>query len=419
MSDIPTSLRRSLFMTSPHSLTGGTVVLAVMSALVLLLTACGEPPHGPPPQATGPAPVSVLVLQPQRLAINTELPGRTAPYQIAEVRPQVTGLIKSRSFQEGGLVKAGQPLYQIDAASYQASYDSARATLARSEASLRSTRLKAERYSELVAIKAVSQQDHDDAAAALQQAEADVAGAKAALASAGINLAYTRVTSPISGRIGRSSVTPGALVTANQATAMSTVQQLDPIYVDVTQSSSAVLRLKHALARGELKSGGPHAAVVKLLLEDGSTYPLSGRLQFSEVTVDQGTGAITLRAVFPNPNADLLPGMYVRAVVEEGVSEQALLVPQPAVSRDAHGQPMAYVVDAQGKLESRSITTARALADQWLVTSGLKAGDRLVVEGQQKAQPGQPVKIVPQAAQAASAAAATASGPAAAHVAAN
>lgn len=401
-------------MISSHSLTRGTVVLALVSSLASLLAACGEPPHGPPPQASGPAPVSVLVLQAQRLAINTELPGRTAPYQIAEVRPQVTGIIKSRSFQEGGLVKAGQPLYQIDAASYQASYDSARATLAKSEATLRSTRLKSERYSELVAIKAVSQQDQDDASAALQQGEADVASAKAALASAGINLAYTRVTSPISGRIGKSSVTPGALVTANQATSLSTVQQLDPIYVDVTQSSGDVLRLKHALARGELKKGGANAAVVKLLLEDGSTYPLTGQLQFSDVTVDQGTGAITLRAVFPNPNADLLPGMYVRAVVEEGVSEQALVVPQPAVSRDSNGQPVAYVVDAQGKLEPRSITTARAMADQWLVTSGLKPGDRLVVEGQQKARAGQPVKVVPQAAQAA-----PASGPVAARVAAN
>ncbi|XAH25223.1 efflux RND transporter periplasmic adaptor subunit [Xylophilus sp. GW821-FHT01B05] len=379
-------------MSSTHSLASGSAMLVLVS---VLLTACGDPPGGPPPGPSGPPQVSVQVVQPQRLALDTELPGRTVPYQIADVRPQVTGLIQARSFQEGSLVKAGQPLYQIDPASYQASYDSARATLAKSEASLRTTRLKSERYSELVAIKAVSQQDQDDASAALQQGEADVAAAKAALETARINLAYTRLVSPISGRIGKSSVTPGALVTANQATSLSTVQQMDPIYVDVTQSSSAVLRLKRALAQGDLKGGGANSAVVKLLLEDGSTYPLTGKLQFSDVTVDQGTGAITLRAVFPNPKADLLPGMYVRAVVEEGVNDQALLVPQPAVSRDATGKPVAYVVDADGKLESRAITTERAIGDQWLVSSGLQAGDRLVVEGQQKAQPGQAVKVVP------------------------
>ncbi|HEY9064732.1 MAG TPA: efflux RND transporter periplasmic adaptor subunit [Burkholderiaceae bacterium] len=389
-------------MSSKHLLASGTTLLALASA-ALLLTACGGPPGGPPPQLSGPPQVGVLFVQPQRVALDTELPGRTVPYQIAEVRPQVTGLIQARQFEEGSLVKAGQPLYQIDAASYQASVDSAKATLAKSEANLRSTRLKSERYDELVAIRAVSQQDRDDASAALQQGEAEVAAAKAALETARIDLARTRVVSPIAGRIGKSSVTPGALVTANQTTLLSTVQQLDPIYVDVTQSSSAVLRLKHALAQGELKSGGPNAAVVKLVLEDGSTYALPGKLQFSDVTVDQGTGAITLRAVFPNPNADLLPGMYVRAVVEEGVSEQALLVPQPAVSRDSTGKPIAYVVGADGKLESRAITTGRAIGDKWLVTGGLKAGDRLVVEGAQKARPGQPVNAVPLAAAPASA----------------
>jgi len=391
-------------MSSNPFLTHGTTALSLASALVL--AACGDPPGGPPPQLSGPPQVGVQVVQPQRVALETVLPGRTVPYQIAEVRPQVTGLVQARRFEEGSLVKAGQALYQIDAASYQASYDSARAALAKSEANLRSTRLKSQRYDELVAIKAVSQQDHDDASAALQQAEADVASARAAVETARINLAYTRVVSPITGRIGKSSVTPGALVTANQAATLSTVQQLDPIYVDVTQASSAILRLRQALAKGELKSGGPNAAVVKLVLEDGSTYALPGRLQFSDVTVDQGTGAVTLRAVFPNPHADLLPGMYVRAVVEEGVSDQALLVPQPAVSRDGAGKPVAYVVGADGRLESRALTTGRAIGDQWLVTSGLKAGDRLVVEGQQKARPGQPVSVMPVAAPASAPAAA-------------
>jgi len=390
-------------MFSNHSLTGGTAMLALVSAL---LSACGDPPHGPPAGPSGPPQVGVQVVQPQRVVLGTELPGRTVPFQIAEVRPQVTGLIQARQFDEGSLVKAGQALYQIDAASYQASYDSARAALAKSEATLRSTRLKSQRYDELVTIQAVSQQDHDDASAALQQGEADVASARAAVETARINLAYTRVVSPITGRIGKSSVTPGALVTANQAGTLSTVQQMDPIYVDVTQQSSAVLRLRHALARGELKAGGANAAVVKLLLEDGSTYPLAGKLQFSDVTVDQGTGAITLRAVFPNPGGELLPGMYVRAVVEEGVNEQAVLVPQPAVSRDSTGKPLAFVVGADGKLEARAITTERAIGDQWLVTTGLKAGDRLVVEGQQKARPGQAVNAVPAGATPASAPAA-------------
>lgn len=362
--------------------------------LSALTAACGAPPGGPPPRASGPAQVGVLVVRPQPLAIHTELPGRTVPYQIAEVRPQVTGLIQTRNFEEGSLVKAGQALYQIDAASYRASYDSAGATLAKSAANMKSARLKSERYGELVEIKAVSQQDQDDAASALQQSEADVAGAKAALESARINLAYTRVVAPISGRIGKSSVTPGALVTANQATTLSTVQQLDPIYVDVTQSSSALLHLKRALARGDLHSGGANSAVVQLRLEDGSSYPYSGKLQFSDVTVDQGTGAITLRAVFPNPHADLLPGMYVRAVVEEGVNEQALVVPQPAITHDANGNAIAYVVGAGDKLEARTVSAERAIGDQWVVTAGLKAGDRLVVEGQQKARPGDPVKVV-------------------------
>jgi len=330
-------------MRSSLDLTRLTLLLALLSAAVLL-GACGKPPGmGGPAPAQGTPQVGVVTVQPQRLAMTTELPGRTSPVQIADVRPQVTGLVQSRNFKEGSDVKAGALLYQIDPATYRVSVDSAQAALAKAEASLQTVRLKAERYKELVGIKAVSQQDADDAAASLQQGEADVASAKAALESSRINLAYTRVTAPISGRIGRSSVTAGALVTANQATALSTVQQMDPIYVDVTQSATAVLRLRRALAQGELSGGTANAAQVSLLLEDGSRYALPGKLQFSDVTVDQGTGAITLRAVFPNPNADLLPGMYVRAVVEEGVNEQALLVPRTAKAHTWRGQQTGHV----------------------------------------------------------------------------
>jgi membrane fusion protein (multidrug efflux system) len=363
----------------------------ILTCTSVLLVACGKPPMGGPPATLGVAQVGVILLEPQRLALTTELPGRTAPVLIADVRPQITGLVLERRFTEGSEVKAGELLYQIDPASYRATVDSAAAALAKAEANLRSTRLKAARYQELVAIKAVSQQDNDDASAALGQAVADVASAQATLQSARINLDYTRITAPISGRIGKSSVTPGALVTANQTTALATVQQLDPIFVDVTQSSTTVLRLKRALAGGQLSGG---TAKVRLLLEDGSAYPQQGTLKFSDVTVDQGTGAITLRAEFPNPKGDLLPGMYVRAVIEEGVIDQALLAPQRAVSRDAAGLPLAYVVDAAGQIERRSITTGRAIGDQWLVTGGLRAGDRLVVSGQQKAAPGMAVQVV-------------------------
>jgi membrane fusion protein (multidrug efflux system) len=359
--------------------------------VIVLMGACGKAPISAPPPELAVAQVDVVTVQPQRVALTTELPGRTAPVLIADVRPQITGLVQARRFTEGSEVQAGELLYQIDPASYRATADSAQAALSKAEANLRSTQLKAARYQELVAIKAVSQQDNDDAAAALQQAEADVASAQATLQSARINLDYTRITAPISGRIGKSSVTPGALVTANQTTALATVQQLDPIFVDVTQSSTTVLRLKRAIAGGQLSGG---TARVRLLLEDGSTYPLPGTLKFSDVTVDPGTGAITLRAEFPNPKGELLPGMYVRAVVEEGVVDQALLAPQRAVSRDAAGLPVAYVVDAAGQLEQRPLVTGRAIGDQWLVTSGLQAGDRLVVSGQQKAAPGAPVQIV-------------------------
>lgn len=374
----------------PVATYSSTLIAALAAAC--LLTACGKPPGGAPPAAGTPV-VGVLTVQPQRVALSTELPGRTVPFLIADVRPQVNGIVKTRNFREGSDVKAGAALYQIDPATYKAAYDSNVAALAKAQASLKTTRLKADRYKELVAIQAVSQQDYDDAAASLGQGEADVASAKANVETSRINLAYARVDAPISGRIGKSSVTPGALVTASQTTALATIQQLDPIYVDVTQPSASLLRLKQAMARGDLQQAGTNAAKVKLLLEDGSTYPLEGKLEFSDVTVDQSTGAITLRAVFPNPKADLLPGMYVRAVLQEGVKEQGLLVPQQAVSRDNAGKPTAYVVGSDNKLQRRTLETDRAVGDQWLVRSGLQAGEQLVVDGQQSARPGAEVKV--------------------------
>ena len=378
-----------------------------------LLAACGQPPGQPAAGPQGTPQVGVITLQPQPLALTTELPGRIAPTEIAEVRPQVTGLIQARRFKEGSLVKAGDLLYQIDPALYRASVDSAQASLAKAEANLVALKLKAERLQALAAIKAAGQQEADDAGAALLQAQAEVSAAKAALQTQRINLDYTRVLAPIGGRIGRSTVTPGALVTANQAASLATVQRLDPVYIDVTQSSTAVLQLGQALAAGTLKSG---STKVRLVLEDGSSYPLTGTLQASEVTVDQNTGAITLRAEFPNPRGQLLPGMYARAIVEEGVLDNALLVPQRAVSRDATGKPVAYVVTADNKLEQRLLQTRRAIGDQWLVTSGVQAGERLAVEGQQNARAGAVVNPQPLAA---AKPAPTASAPAAAAAAAS
>lgn len=365
-------------------------VTAIAAATVL--TACGEAPGGPPPMSTGAPQVAVVTLRPQRLPLTTELPGRVAAAVSAEVRPQVTGVVQKRLFTEGGNVRSGDLLYQIDPVTYQAAVASAEATLARSEATLSSARLKAERQRELVQIQAVSRQDAEDADAALKQAEADVTAARAALQTQRINLAYTRVTAPVSGRIGRSSVTPGALVTANQSGVMATIQQLDPIYVDVTQSSSSLLALRRALDAGTLKSGD---AKVRLLLEDGSTYDQLGTLEFAETSVDANTGSVTLRVRVPNPRGELLPGMYARAVVEQGVVDEALLVPQQAVSRDANGQALVAVVGADGRLVRQPVTAERAIGDRWLVTAGVKAGDRIAVEGQQKAMPGAVVQVVP------------------------
>ena len=381
-----------------------TLTAAILAAA--MLAACGKPPGGPPP-AQGTPEVGVIKVEAQQVVFSTELPGRTVPFLIADVRPQVNGIIMARKFREGSEVKAGEALYQIDPAIYKATHDSNIAALAKVQASLKTTRLKADRYKELSEIQAVSKQDYDDADASLGQGEADVAAAKANVETSKINLAYTRVTAPISGRIGKSGVTAGALVTASQATALATIQQLDPIYVDVTQPSAAMLRLKQAMASGELQKSGANAAKVRLMLEDGSAYPIEGTLEFSDVTVDQDTGAITLRAVFPNPKADLLPGMYVRAVLQEGVKEQGLLIPQQAVSRDSTGKPTVYVVGADNKLELRPIETDRAVGDKWLVRSGLQAGEQLAVDGLQRASPGAEVKVVPWAPKAQAAAAPT------------
>jgi membrane fusion protein (multidrug efflux system) len=375
--------------------TGNRVTLIIMTGLLLagVMAGCGNKQAAKPPQG-GPPEVGVVTVQPQRVALTTELPGRTSPHMIAEVRPQVNGIIQKRLFTEGTDVTAGQVLYQIDPAIYQAAYDSAKAALARVEANLIPARLKEERFRDLVKIKGVSQQDYDDANAALKQSEADVAYQKALVENAHINLAYTKVKAPISGRIGRSTVTDGALVTANQPAPLATIQQLDSVYVDVTQSSAELLRLKRSLAGGLLKSSAGQARV-KLLLEDGTPYPLPGILKFSEVTVDQSTGSITLRAVFPNPNKTLLPGMFVRAVLEEGISEQAILVPQRGVTRNPAGNAMVMVVGAEEKVEPRVIKVERTMGDNWLVSEGLKAGDRVILEGIQRARPGTQVKAVP------------------------
>jgi membrane fusion protein, multidrug efflux system len=347
------------------------------------------------PSQAGPPEVAVVEVKPQRVAITTELPGRTSAYLIAEVRPQVSGIIQKRFFTEGSDVKAGDILYQIDPATYQAAYDSAKAQLARAEANISTTRVRAERYKELVEIKAVSRQEYDDAAAALKQAEADIEAGKAAVETARINLAYTKVTAPIAGRIGKSSVTVGALVMAGQGLALATIQQIDPVYVDVTQSSASLLQLQKSMASGTLRRDSANRAKVKLILEDGTSYPLEGTLQFQDVTVDPTTGSYILRIVFPNPKRVLLPGMFARAVLEEGVNEQALLVPQQGVSRDPKGNPTSLIVDAEGKVQLRMLTLDRTIGDKWLVSSGLAPGDRVIVEGIQKVRPGASVKAIP------------------------
>ena len=363
-----------------------TASLAIALLLAVALSACSKSGNQAP--AAAQAEIGYVVLKTQRQAVTTELPGRTTAYLAADIRPQVGGIIQKRLFKEGATVKAGQPLYQIDPSTYQAALDSAKASLQKAEATLASSRLKAQRYAELDKIDAVAKQDNDDAQSTLRQNQADVEVQKAAVKTAAINVEFTRILSPISGRIEKSSVTPGALVTASQATALTTVQQIDPIYVDVTQSTVDLLRLKRELASGQIRKSGDNSAQVKIVLEDGSTYDRKGKLEFAGLSVDTGTGMITLRAVVPNPDGILLPGSYVRAVLEEGVDEHALLVPQKAVSRDQTGAATALVIGAAGKVEQRILTAARAVGNSWWITKGLQEGDKLIVDGLQKVRPG-------------------------------
>ena len=374
-------------MSYPRALT--RAVLCMLLSLMLL--ACEEGGKGAP-GSSGPREVVIIKLEPRREVYTTALAGRIASFQVAEVRPQVGGILQQRLFTEGADVKAGQALYQIDHATYEAALDSAQAALMKAEANVTPARLKAERFRELLAIKAVSKQEYDDAQAAFKQAEADVAVNRAAVKTARINLEYTKVRSPISGRIGKSAFTPGALVTANQAQALTSVRQLDPVYVDITQSSQDLLRLRAQFTNGELRSAAEEAPV-RLKLENGAMYPHEGRLQFTDVSVDESTGMVSLRALFPNPEHILLPGMYVRAVIAEGVDENALLVPQRALRRDPKGQASVLLVDGGGKVDVRLVDVGRTVGDSWQVLSGLKPGDRVIVEGGQNVRPGMSVKI--------------------------
>ncbi|MHA8114899.1 multidrug efflux RND transporter periplasmic adaptor subunit AcrA [Kosakonia cowanii] len=372
-----------------RGLTPLAVVLMLSGSLAL--TGCDDKP-AQQQQGAGQAPeVGVVTVKAEPLQITTELPGRTTAYRIAEVRPQVSGIILKRNFTEGSDVEAGVSLYQIDPATYQAAYDSAKGDLAKAQAAANIAQMTLNRYKKLLGTKYISQQDYDTAQADAQQANASVIAAKAAVENARINLAYTKVTSPISGRTGTSTVTEGALVQSGQTTALTTVQQLDPIYVDVTQSSNDFLRLKQEMANGSLKQDNGKAKV-ELVTNDGMKYDQSGTLEFSGVTVDQTTGSITLRAVFPNPDHTLLPGMFVRAKLEEGVNPNALLVPQQGVTRTPRGDATAMVVGEGDKVEIRNITATQAIGDKWLVTDGLKSGDRVIIEGLQKVKPGVQVK---------------------------
>ncbi len=363
--------------------------IALPLILLLLVAGCGgdgeaQQQEMPPPQVT------VVTLRTEPVTLTRELPGRTTPYVVAEVRPQVTGIVEERLFTEGSVVEAGQPLYQLDDATYRAAWNSARASLARAEASLEVARLNAERAAELVKANAVSRQEHENAVAALEQAKADVGVAEAQVAATAVELGYARITSPITGRIGKSTVTQGALVTADQPEPLATVQQLDPIYVDLTQSASELLELRRALAVGSIREA--EGMPVVILLEDGTRYGEEGQLAFTDVAVDPSTGSFSLRVVVPNPDHMLMPGMYVRAVISNAVLEEGLLVPQQGIARDPRGNASAMVVAEDGTAAVRPVEVSRTIGDKWLVQDGLAAGDRVIIEGLQKVQPGMPVQ---------------------------
>ncbi|WP_439573922.1 efflux RND transporter periplasmic adaptor subunit [Phreatobacter sp.] len=362
----------------------------VLGALLLASAGCDDQPSRAAANTAAPAPVAVTVMTLQRreIPVTSVLPGRTAPYRAAEVRPQVGGLLRERHFAEGEAVKAGQSLFQIDPAPFEAAVRRAEAALSRIQAAEQVAASTANRLRTLARAQVVSEQNLENAEATLRQTQADVISARAALETARIDLGYTRVTSPIDGRTGRASVTPGALVTANQITALVTVTQLNPIYVDLTQPSAVLLQQRRDVASGALRRDSADRAAARLLLEDGSEYPHPGEVQFSEVIVDQGTGSVTVRAVFPNPDQLLLPGMFVRARVEEGVTDRAILVPQRAVLRTPRGEPMAFVVNAEGVVEQRLLRASRAVGNDWLVTEGVAAGDRVVIEGLQRIRAG-------------------------------
>ena len=378
-------------MPKQNKIAGRALLLAC--AATLLLAACGKDDKGPPP----PPEVSIITLKPRTVAITDQLPGRTTAFRVAEVRPQVTGIVQKRLFSEGAEVKSGEQLYQIDSGSYRAALSSAEAALKRAEAQAVTAKLLAERYEPLIAANAVSKQENDEAVAAKARAEADVASAKAAVDAARINVVYTQVLSPINGRIGRTLVTEGALVTSGQEAPLATVQQLDPIYVDIAQSSTEILRLRRQMDSGEMVKDANNQAEVTLTLEDGSVYPEHGRLKLSEASVDPSTGSVLLRAVFPNPRRELLPGMFVRAQLAQGTRSAAILVPQRGVSHNPKGEASVLLVDKDDKVVERVVTADRAINGEWLITAGLAPGDRVIVDGLQKAKPGSPVKTVPAA----------------------
>lgn len=376
-------------MSRYRSVTVRPMLLAGAAVLGIALAGCNsEKAAAPPPQPQ--AQVSVVVLRSKPVAISAELPGRVAASLVAEVRPQVGGLVKSRLFREGSEVKAGDLLYEIDPATYQAALDSAVAALAKAEASVPNAQAKVDRYRDLIRQNAISKQDNDDAVAALAQAQADVASARANLDTARINLGFTRVTAPIGGRVDRSTLTPGALVTANQTTALTTIRQLDPINVDVIQSSTNLLKFRSAVAEGRLRLSGANVAV-KLKLDTGTEYAQTGKLEFAEANIDETTGTFTVRAEFPNPDRLLLPGMFVRAVIQEGIAENSFLVPQRAVGRNTKGEATAKFVGADGKVEERVLAASRNVGNNWLVEQGVKDGDRVIVEGAQLVRAGQTV----------------------------